>query len=92
MATMSQFDEEVSSEICGFEDVVDAEPVDGEDAKDSQDCLKEFINNIFDEGRGSGLSIPQYALLSIIVGLVIEISFTGIITITLCVLRKESKN
>ncbi|KAJ3232936.1 hypothetical protein HDU77_000758, partial [Chytriomyces hyalinus] len=43
-------------------------------------------------GGGSGLSIPQYALLSIIVGLVIEISFTGIITITLRVLRKESKN
>ncbi|KAI8821569.1 hypothetical protein BJ741DRAFT_637176 [Chytriomyces cf. hyalinus JEL632] len=34
-------------------------------------------------GGGSGLSIPQYAFLSIIVGLVIEISFTGIITISL---------
>ncbi|KAI8826520.1 hypothetical protein BJ741DRAFT_39622 [Chytriomyces cf. hyalinus JEL632] len=43
-------------------------------------------------GGGSGLTIPQYALLSIIVGLVIEISFTGILTITLRVLRKESKN
>ncbi|TPX50892.1 hypothetical protein CcCBS67573_g10064 [Chytriomyces confervae] len=43
-------------------------------------------------GGGSGLSMPQCALLSIIVGLVIEISFTGIITITLRVLRKESRN
>ncbi|TPX39628.1 hypothetical protein CcCBS67573_g10661 [Chytriomyces confervae] len=44
-------------------------------------------------GGGSGLSIPQYAFLSIIVGLVIEISFTGIITITLRLFKKGgSKN
>ncbi|KAJ3223937.1 hypothetical protein HDU81_008830 [Chytriomyces hyalinus] len=43
-------------------------------------------------GGGSGLSIPQYALLSIIVGLVIEVSFTGVLSITLRMLRKESKN
>ncbi|TPX50893.1 hypothetical protein CcCBS67573_g10065 [Chytriomyces confervae] len=44
-------------------------------------------------GGGSGLSIPQYAFLSIIVGLVIEISFTGIITILLRLFKKGgSKN
>ncbi|KAI8826522.1 hypothetical protein BJ741DRAFT_630970, partial [Chytriomyces cf. hyalinus JEL632] len=43
-------------------------------------------------GGGSGLSIPQYAFLSIIVGLVIEISFTGIITISLRLFKKGGSN
>ncbi|TPX50894.1 hypothetical protein CcCBS67573_g10063 [Chytriomyces confervae] len=45
-----------------------------------------------DSSSGGGLSISQFALLSIIVGLVIEVSFTGILAITLRMLRKESKN
>ncbi|KAI8821568.1 hypothetical protein BJ741DRAFT_109834 [Chytriomyces cf. hyalinus JEL632] len=41
---------------------------------------------------GSGFSISQFSLISIFIGLVIEVSFTGILAITLRVLRKESKN
>ncbi|KAI8826524.1 hypothetical protein BJ741DRAFT_39977 [Chytriomyces cf. hyalinus JEL632] len=45
-----------------------------------------------ESNREGGLSISQFALLSIIVGLAIEVSFTGILAITLRMLRKESKN
>ncbi|KAJ3226129.1 hypothetical protein HDU81_007464 [Chytriomyces hyalinus] len=44
------------------------------------------------DGGGSGLSTPQFALVSIFIGLVIEVCFTGILAIILRVLRKESKN